>query len=194
MFTADAELAPRFPPPASVCAAAVGAFDTVAVAGTTANSGIPERSAVKQAAKAALARSAATAKASTPAGTPVASAAAVPAKPSETNASGGSSGANSGYDFPYVTWVNAINSGSASAVHTDEGTTLASGQEAVVVGGDGYDDDDNRATGENIIITRDDDNVVLGGTGDVNAQIGDSEQGAVIMGVNRTFIQGGGAY
>ena len=87
-----------------------------------------------------------------------------------------------------------INSDVASAVHTDEGTTLASGQDAVVIGADGYDDDDNRAVGENIIITRDDGNVVLGGTGDVNAQIGDSEQGAVIMDVTRTFIQGGGAY
>jgi hypothetical protein len=36
--------------------------------------------------------------------------------------------------------------------------------------------------------------VVLGGTGDVNAQIGDSEQGAVIMDVDNVFIQGGGAY
>ena len=79
-------------------------------------------------------------------------------------------------------------------MHTDEGTTLASGADAVVVGADGYDDDDNRAVGENIVLTRDDSNVVLGGTGDVNAQIGDSEQGAVIMGVDGVFIQGGGAY
>ena len=69
---------------------------------------------------------------------------------------------------------------------------MASGADAVVVGADGYDDDDIRAVGENIVITRDDGNVVLGGTGDVNSQIGDSEQGAVIMDVNRTYIQGGG--
>ena len=43
-------------------------------------------------------------------------------------------------------------------------------------------------------MTRDDGNVVLGGAGKVNSQIGDSEQGAVIMDVTRTFIQGGGAY
>ncbi len=97
-------------------------------------------------------------------------------------------------DFPYEAWTQQIDSGTASAVHTDEGTTLASGADAVVVGGDGYDDDDNRAVGENIVLTRDDSNVVLGGTGDVNAQIGDSEQGAVIMGVDGVFIQGGGAY
>jgi hypothetical protein len=93
-----------------------------------------------------------------------------------------------------VSWVESIKSGVASSVHTDEGTTLAAGQDALVIGGDGYDDDDNRATGENIIITRDDDNVVVGGIGNVNAQIGDSDQGAVIMDVTRTFIQGGGAY
>jgi hypothetical protein len=112
----------------------------------------------------------------------------------ETDASGGSDTTNDGYDFPYVTWTNAVSGDAATAVHTDEGTTLASGQDALVVGADGFDDDDNRAAGENIVITRDDGNVVLGGTGDVNAQIGDSEQGAVIMDVTRTYIQGGGAY
>jgi hypothetical protein len=112
----------------------------------------------------------------------------------ETDRSGGSDSTNEGYDFPYVSWTNAINGGAATAVHTDEGTTLASGQDALVVGADGYDDDDNRVAGENVVVTRDDGNVVLGGAGDVNAQIGDSEQGAVIMDVHRVFIQGGGAY
>jgi hypothetical protein len=170
-----------------------GATPSTPITGTTAVSGIPDGSDAKAAA-AAKARPA-TSK------TPTATAAVVsthgatpPNAPAETDASGGSDSYNDGYDFPYVTWTNAINRGVASAVHTDEGTTLASGQEATVIGGDGYDDDDNRATGENLMITRDDDNVVLGGTGDVNAQIGDSEQGAVIMGVTRTFIQGGGAY
>jgi hypothetical protein len=102
--------------------------------------------------------------------------------------------ADEGFDFPYTAWMSQVGSGAATAIHTDEGTTLASGQEALVIGGDGYDDDDNRVTGENIVVTRDDGNVVLGGTGDVNAQIGDSEQGAVIMDVTRTYIQGGGAY
>jgi hypothetical protein len=97
-------------------------------------------------------------------------------------------------DFPYLEWTQRISSDRASAIHTDDGTTLASGADALTIGGDGYDDDDNRALGENLVITRDDGNVVLGGTGDVNAQIGDSEQGAVIMDVNRTNIKGGGAY
>lgn len=102
--------------------------------------------------------------------------------------------ASTEFDFPYVEWVASASRGVATSVHTDEGTTLASGADALVIGGDGYDDDDNRAAGRNIIITRDDGNVVVGGTGDVNAQIGDSEQGAVIMDVEGVFIQGGGAY
>ena len=102
--------------------------------------------------------------------------------------------ADEGWDFPYDAWVSALDPDVATAVNTDEGTTLASGADAVAVGGDGYDDDDIRAAGSDITITRDDGNVVLGGTGDVNAQIGDSEQGAVIMDVERTFIRGGGAY
>ena len=79
-------------------------------------------------------------------------------------------------------------------MNTDEGTTLASGNDALVIGADGYDDDDIRALGENIMITRDDGNVVIGGAGDVNAQIGDTEQGALVMDVDRTVTQGGGAY
>ena len=99
-----------------------------------------------------------------------------------------------GMDFPYREWVASVRRNRATAVNTDDGTTLASGADALVIGSDGYDDDDVRATGSNITITRDDGNVVLGGTGKVNAQIGDSEQGAVIMDVRRTFIKGGGAY
>lgn len=103
-------------------------------------------------------------------------------------------GGGDGFDFPYESWVEHANAGNATAVHTDEGTTLASGSDAIVIGADGYDDDDNRAVGENIVITRDDGNVVIGGTGQVNAQIGDAEQGVLVMDVDRTFIQGGGAY
>jgi hypothetical protein len=104
------------------------------------------------------------------------------------------SNGDDGFDFPYESWVEHASRDHATAVHTDEGTTLSSGSDAIVIGADGFDDDDNRAVGENIAITRDDGNVVIGGTGDVNAQIGDAEQGVLVMDVNRTFIQGGGAY
>jgi hypothetical protein len=119
----------------------------------------------------------------------------VPGAAAAFHAFGGDDGDGvAGFDFPYTAWTSQIRGDSASAVHTDDGTTLASGADAVVVGGDGYDDDDNRAVGENILLTRDDGNIAIGGWGDVNSQIGDSEQGAVIMNVNRDFIQGGGAY
>jgi hypothetical protein len=123
--------------------------------------------------------------------TPAATAAVAIARP---RGGGSTTPSSDGSDFPYYAWVRNANSNVATSVHTDEGTTLASGADAFVIGGDGYDDDDNRAAGNNIVITRDDDNVVIGGTGDVNAQIGDSEQGAVIMGVQRVFVKGGGAY
>jgi len=131
-----------------------------------------------------------------PAGTPapIGSQPSQGSSPTSPAPSSGDEGGVEGFDFPYKSWVEHANASVATAVHTDEGTTLASGSDAIVIGADGYDDDDNRAVGENITITRDDGNVVIGGTGDVNAQIGDSEQGAVIMDVTRTFIQGGGAY
>jgi hypothetical protein len=127
----------------------------------------------------------------TPPTSPAATAAVVP--PPYVGGSDDDNGGD-GFDFPYEAWVEQANAGNATAVHTDEGTTLASGSDAIVIGADGYDDDDNRAVGENIVITRDDGNVVIGGTGNVNAQIGDAEQGVLVMDVDRTFIQGGGAY
>jgi hypothetical protein len=52
-----------------------------------------------------------------------------------------------GFDFRYESWVEHANAGNATSVHTDEGTTIVSGSDAIVIGGDGYDDDDNRAAG-----------------------------------------------
>jgi hypothetical protein len=123
---------------------------------------------------------------------PVATAAVVP--PASTGTDDDDDDGEEGFDFPYESWVEHASADHATGVHTDEGTTLASGSDAIVIGADGYDDDDNRAVGENITITRDDGNVVIGGIGDVNAQIGDAEQGGLVMDVNRTMVQGGGAY
>ena len=55
----------------------------------------------------------------------------------------------------------------------------------VVVGADGYEDVSIRSRGNRNLVTYDDSNLVVGGTGDGNAQIGDSDTGgAVVMGVH----------
>ena len=58
--------------------------------------------------------------------------------------------------------------------------TQAPPGDSLVIGGDGYDDLGIRVEGEDQIITYDDSNVVIGGTGDVNAQIGDSDTGGTV--------------
>lgn len=78
------------------------------------------------------------------------------------------------------------------ATVTDEGASTATGPGAFVVGADGYDDVSIRSSGDRNIVTYDDSNVVIGGSGKVNAQIGDSDTGgAVVMGVYGSDVQAG---
>ena len=78
------------------------------------------------------------------------------------------------------------------ATVTDEGASIAEGDHPVVVGADGYDDVSIRTRGNRNVVSYDDSNVVIGGTGDVNAQIGDSDTGgAVVMGVHGSDISAG---
>ncbi len=82
--------------------------------------------------------------------------------------------------------------GATSAQVTDEGASTATGRESLVVGADGYDDVSIRSQGNRNIVTYDDSNVVIGGKGNVNAQIGDSDTGgAVVMGVHNSDVQAG---
>ena len=82
--------------------------------------------------------------------------------------------------------------GPTYATVTDEGASIASGSQSFVVGADGYDDVSIRSRGDRNIVTYDDSNVVIGGTGKVNAQIGDSDTGgAVVMGVRNSHVQAG---
>jgi hypothetical protein len=63
---------------------------------------------------------------------------------------------------------------------------------ALIVGGDGIDDLSERVDGNFNVSTYDDSNVVLGGTGDVNAQIGDSDTGGTVtMGTVDSTVSGG---
>ena len=82
--------------------------------------------------------------------------------------------------------------GSSGATVSDEGASTAVGAHSLVVGADGYDDVSIRTQGNGNITTYDDSNVVIGGTGHVNAQIGDSDTGGtVVMGIHGSDISGG---
>ena len=79
-----------------------------------------------------------------------------------------------------------------SVAVTDEGASIATGRSSLVVGADGFDDVSIRSQGDRNIVSYDDSNVVIGGTGNVNAQIGDSDTGgAVVMGVHNSDVQAG---
>jgi hypothetical protein len=88
--------------------------------------------------------------------------------------------------------TGATELGGHGATVTDEGSSTAVGGHSMVVGADGYDDVSIRSQGNGNITTYDDSNVVIGGTGHVNAQIGDSDTGGtVVMGVHGSDVTGG---
>ena len=63
---------------------------------------------------------------------------------------------------------------------------------SLIVGGDGIDDLSERVDGNFNVSTYDDSNVVIGGTGDVNAQIGDSDTGGTVtMDTIDSVVSGG---
>jgi len=88
--------------------------------------------------------------------------------------------------------ASATRSAGGHATVTDEGASQATGPGALVVGADGFDDVSIRSRGDRNIVTYDDSNVVIGGTGNVNAQIGDSDTGgAVVMGIYDSDVRAG---
>ena len=85
-----------------------------------------------------------------------------------------------------------LQKGQSFAVVSGEGTPAAVGSSTFVVGDDGFDDVAIRSTGDRNIITYDDSNLVIGGTGKVNAEIGDSDTGGTIaMGIRNSIVEGG---
>jgi hypothetical protein len=81
--------------------------------------------------------------------------------------------------------------GTATVVDPDQ-TATASGANPLVIGADGYDDLAVRSAGNRNKVVYDDSNVVLGGSGKVNAQIGDSDTGgAVVMGIHNSDVAAG---
>jgi hypothetical protein len=72
------------------------------------------------------------------------------------------------------------------------GTSRPSTTSNLSIHGDGFDDVSMHAQGNGNVVTADDSNIVIGGTGQVNAQIGDADTGGVIvMGVHRSQITSG---
>ncbi len=85
--------------------------------------------------------------------------------------------------------------GSSVSVADINGISTATGADSLVIGGDGIDDNGVRVHGDRNVATYDDGNVAIGGIGDVNSQIGDSDtSGAVVMGVTDSNIAAGSSF
>jgi hypothetical protein len=85
-----------------------------------------------------------------------------------------------------------LQGGQSFGTVTDEGSSAEIGDNNYVVGADGFDDVSIRSSGNRNIVTYDDSNLVIGGSGPVNAQIGDSDTGGtVVMGVHASDVEGG---
>jgi hypothetical protein len=86
-------------------------------------------------------------------------------------------------------------SNASVAVADANGVATATGADSLVIGAGGVDLNGVRVRGERNIATYDDGNVAVGGIGDVNAQIGDSNtSGAVVMGIRDSYVESGSSY
>jgi hypothetical protein len=82
--------------------------------------------------------------------------------------------------------------GAATASVAPDGTATATGADSLAIGGPGVVDTSMRVHGSGNVATSDDGNVTVGGVGDVNAQVGDSDtSGAVVMDVTGSEITTG---
>jgi hypothetical protein len=97
-----------------------------------------------------------------------------PVEPAETREEADTTreDADTGVDPPWVDTGAPAPAGSGAAPPPDGSLT---------VGGDGIDDLSARVDGVGNVATYDDSNVVIGGAGDVNAQIGDSDTGGTVV-------------
>jgi hypothetical protein len=83
----------------------------------------------------------------------------------------------------------------SASVADINGVSTATADDSLVVGGDGIDDNGVTVRGRRNVVTYDDGNVAVGGTGDVNSQIGDSDTGgAVTIGTRGSHIRAGDSF
>lgn len=84
---------------------------------------------------------------------------------------------------------------SSASVTDVNGESTATATDSLVIGGDGIDDNGVTVRGGRNVVTYDDGNVAIGGAGDTNAQIGDSDTGgAVTIGTRRSRIRAGNSF
>jgi hypothetical protein len=82
-----------------------------------------------------------------------------------------------------------------ASVADAHGISTAVAQDTLVIGGDGVVDDGVSVQGDRNVVTYDDGNATVGGTGNVNAQIGDSDTGGtVVMAVRDSDIAAGDSF
>jgi hypothetical protein len=80
----------------------------------------------------------------------------------------------------------------SASVAGPNGTATATGADSLAIGGPGVVDTSMQVYGERNVTTSDDGNVTVGGVGDMNAQVGDSQtSGAVVMDVTGSEITTG---
>jgi hypothetical protein len=83
-------------------------------------------------------------------------------------------------------------SGASAGVVGSDNAAVATGADVLVIGGDGVQDGGVTVSGDRNVVTYDDGNVAVGGTGDMNAQVGDSESGGtVVMEIRDSQVQAG---
>ena len=86
------------------------------------------------------------------------------------------------------------NGASASVTDGNGGVATATGDDTLVIGGHGVDDRGVTVYGNRNAVTYDDGSATVGGTGDVNSQIGDSANGGTVaMKVVDSTVVGGDA-
>ena len=82
--------------------------------------------------------------------------------------------------------------GASVSVADINGLATANAQDSLVIGGAGVSDSSVRMRGDRNAVTYDDGNAAIGGTGDVNAQVGNSDTGgAAVMHVRSSDIAAG---
>jgi hypothetical protein len=106
--------------------------------------------------------------------------------------SGDSAGVAEPPDPPPFVLPRPYASGGSASVADCRSVATATGDDTLVIGGDGVKDNTVRVQGDHNVVTYDDGNAAVGGIGDVNAQIGDSgTAGVVVMSVRGSHIQAG---